>query len=74
MAKFKDLIIGTKIVSAGKRRKCYHSSTHKIEKGNVCLEVKEGMAWKGYCIECAASMLAEARKKLEALLHSLNLE
>jgi hypothetical protein len=71
MAKYKELLISPRVVEAGKKRKCYHSRKHEIHKGDICLEVRDGMAWKGYCVECAAGMLEQARIGLHSVIDEL---
>ena len=70
MAVYKDLLSGCRIASAGKRRKCYHSPKHSILKGQVCLEVRAGLGYQGYCKECAFEMLQRARSSVDALSES----
>ena len=57
MAKYKSVIVGVRVVRAGRSRKCYHSKRHKIVKGDIVLEVRDKMNWPGYCSECGAEML-----------------
>jgi hypothetical protein len=71
VAKFKDLLISTRIVEAGRKRKCYHSPKHAIHKGDLCFEVKEGLAWKGYCLPCAEGMLNQAEADLQNVRKAL---
>ncbi len=67
MPKHRSLIVGAKVVSAGRKRKCYHDRTHSITKGDRCLEVRDGMTWKGYCVACAANMFALGLRTLTEL-------
>jgi len=67
MARHKNLIISSDIVVAGRKRKCYHDSSHVISKGDQCLEVREKMAKKGYCTKCAGKMIQNARIVLDDL-------
>jgi hypothetical protein len=71
MAKYKDLLVSTKIVEAGRKRKCYHSRKHEIQKGELCFEVKEGIGWKGYCADCAEAMTAQADRNLQSLRQAM---
>jgi hypothetical protein len=70
--KHKSLTIFAEVVAAGRKRKCYHASTHAIKKGDRCLEVKDGMAIKGYCVPCAIAMIEAAGNKLDELKSALN--
>jgi len=67
MPRHKSLVVGARIVHAGKRRKCYHDAKHLIAKGDRCLEVRDGLGWKGYCPGCAASMFAIGHQTLTEL-------
>ena len=72
MAKFKELLISTRLVPAGRRRKCYHSPKHSIKKGELCLEVRDGIGWKGYCSTCATGMLDQAANSLQKIINDVN--
>ncbi len=67
MAKYKSLLVSARIVSAGRKRKCYHSPKHAITKGDLCLEVKDGLNWQGYCLSCAAEMVDVATSGLRSI-------
>ncbi len=67
MPKHKRLIVSAKVVTAGRKRKCYHVPSHIILKGESCLEVKDKMAVKGYCVVCAEIMIRNALEPLGQL-------
>jgi hypothetical protein len=68
MAKFKKLILAARQVYAKKKRSCHHNrSEHLLSKGDICLEVRDRLAWKGYCSSCALEMIAYTRTELNAL-------
>jgi hypothetical protein len=71
MPKHKSILIGHRMVTAGKSRKCYHSPKHQIQKGDQLLEVRVGLGWQGYCLECAREMLQLAGDDLSALRRDL---
>ncbi len=71
MARYKSLLIGAEVVVAGRTRKCYHDSDHSISKGESCLEVREGLARKGYCTNCAVEMIRLAIAELGELSRAL---
>jgi hypothetical protein len=64
MPKFKSLFVGYRVVFAGKKRKCYHNANHQIAKGDIVLEVRENLGWKGYCNECAIEMFDQSARRL----------
>jgi hypothetical protein len=66
MPKHKSLTVSARIVIAGRKRKCYFSKAHFLEKGDVCLEVRDGMSWKGYCAACGVAMVDAGHKTLAA--------
>jgi hypothetical protein len=72
MAKPKSLLIGTAVVEAGRLRKCYHNKKHQIQKGDRCLEIREGLAIKGYCLTCAKEMMTEAKRRIDELDADVN--
>jgi hypothetical protein len=67
MPQHKKLLIGYQVVPAGRARKCYHSQKHTIQKGDLVLEVRVGMGWKGYCLACAREMVQSAGSGLDEL-------
>jgi hypothetical protein len=69
--KHKSLTISAEVVPAGRKRKCYHAQKHVIVKGDLCLEVKDGMALKGYCVPCAIAMIEAARSRLDEFRSAL---
>jgi len=64
MARRKSLVVGHQMRPAGKARKCRHNKAHHIKRGEILIEVREGLRWKGYCAACAKSMIAIARDTL----------
>jgi hypothetical protein len=71
MPKHRKLTVGAKVVNAGKQRKCHHDRRHPIKKGDRCLEVRDGLAWKGYCVACGAQMVAIGHSTLATLQDEL---
>ena len=71
MAKHKSLVISAEVVNAGRKRKCVHSHKHAILKGDLCLEVKEKLSLKGYCVVCASAMIGQAQDRLTQLKTAL---
>ena len=67
MPRLKSLTVTTEVKHAGARRKCYNSKAHQILKGDVCLLVKDGLAFKGYCTTCAQKMIQQAETNLKEL-------
>jgi hypothetical protein len=65
--KLKSMTIAHRVVPAGKRRRCHHDKKHMILKGQTCLEVREGMGWKGYCVACGIAMASEGVRNLNDL-------
>ena len=74
MPRHKSLVVSAEVVVAGRRRKCYHSSEHTILKGERCLVVKDKMAKKGYCRQCAATMLQNADREIAEICNTLSVE
>jgi hypothetical protein len=72
MAKYKSVLVGLRVVHAGRVRKCYHNKRHKIVKGDIVLEVRDDMNWMGYCAECGAEMLTIAVAEMTAFETALS--
>ena len=70
MARHKSLLIPMRWVTAGRARKCYHSAEHLIQRDDELLEVKVGIGWHGYCMECAKAMIDQSESALRE--HSTN--
>ena len=71
MAKYKSLLKAVEVVTAGRKRKCYHSPKHNITKGDNVLQVQERFAKRGYCQTCGAQMLRVAQERLDELRDEL---
>jgi hypothetical protein len=71
MAQHKSLVLGCRVVPAGKARKCYHTGKHAITKGETVIEVRDGMRWKGYCVECGKAMVAIGKETLNEIERTL---
>lgn len=65
----KQVLNGVAVQVAAGRRKCNHSRKHSIEKGDICLAVKDPYwgSWRSYCAECGAEILEVAERDLEEL-------
>ena len=62
MPPYRKLVINCNVVTAGKKRKCYHSKDHSILKGDLLLKIEEDD--HGYCKECALRMLEIAKNRI----------
>lgn len=72
MAKYKSVLKTLSVAVAGRRRKCYHNDAHVIQKGQLVLEVKDGMySATCYCSECALQMISHCRKRLNEIESTL---
>jgi hypothetical protein len=71
MGQHRSLVLGYKVVTAGRARKCYHNGKHAIRKGETAIEVRDGMRWKGYCVECGKAMVAIGRETLNDIERAL---
>jgi hypothetical protein len=71
MARYKSILVGVRVVHAGRVRKCYHSKKHTIVKGDIVLEVRQDMAWFGYCEACGAEILRFAAAEVAAYEQAL---
>lgn len=72
MAKHKNMLKSVEVTEAGKKRKCYHNKTHQIEKGDLVLEVKDGMySSSAYCAICAKEMISLTMENLTSIKSKL---
>jgi hypothetical protein len=71
MARYKSVLQAVEVVTAGRARKCYHSREHSVQKGDICLEVRDAQARKGYCVQCAREMVQQAQARLAEILSQL---
>jgi hypothetical protein len=70
MSRTKSLIAQVVIDCAGRAHNCQANSSHRINKGDKRLNVKNGMGWDRYCWECALKILARDIEKLTSLQNS----
>ena len=74
MPRLKRLLSTCEFETAQRRRRCARNKGHLIEKGQICLVVKENMAKRSYCIECARLILEKAHEEVLGLLSKLPTE
>jgi len=67
MPPIKSILKSHRVRRAGRKRKCYHSSSHEINKGDFVLEIRSDMNWPGYCLACADKIISKASKDLETI-------
>jgi hypothetical protein len=53
----KSLVIRSEVDTASKAHNCQASATHRIEKGDVRLKVRNGRSWDHYCLGCANKII-----------------
>lgn len=71
MARVKSLITGTAVDQAKKSHNCQANSRHRINMGDVRLNVRNGRSWDRYCVACAEEILRRDVQKLEGIQQSL---
>lgn len=64
MARIRSLLTRVEFDKAKRAHKCQANSQHRIEKGELRLNVKNGRNWDRYCLPCADAILDQATKKL----------
>jgi hypothetical protein len=65
MPRHKSLLVTFRWVEAGRSRKCYHSPSHLIAKGDRVLEVKVQRGFQGYCEACGQETIRSALADLQ---------
>ncbi len=74
MSKTRDVLVHVSVDVAVKKRKCHHSSKHRIGSGQRHLLIRNdgGLGSKNYCVECASVILKAANDRLAAIISELN--
>ena len=67
MSRVKSLLIRVEIDEAKKAHNCQANATHRIERGDKRLKVRNGRSWDHYCISCAAVIIGRDSATLQAL-------
>lgn len=71
MPRIKSLVISTKIDTVARAHKCRGNSSHILQRGDKCLEVKDGRNRNRYCLACAKRIVERDLNKLRELQKSL---
>ena len=71
MPRIKSLIIGVKIDVALKAHNCQASESHRIDKGDTRLKVRNRRGWDHYCKECAQKILSKDASHLIQLQNDI---
>lgn len=74
MARVRHVLGAMRIEVAQRKRICHHDRKHhSIEKGAMCLVIKEasGEGHKNYCVTCGLEILDQAADDLASLRSSL---
>lgn len=67
----KSLIETARIDVALNSHNCQANQTHRVNKGDVRLKVRDGMGWAHYCKDCALKIIDKDIAKL-TILRNLN--
>lgn len=67
MPRVKSLLIRAEIDEAKKAHNCQANATHRIERGDRRLKVRNGRSWDHYCIPCAVVIIGRDIATLQAL-------
>jgi len=72
MPRIKSLLIRTEIDEAQRAHNCQGNASHRINRGEMRLKVRNGRSWDHYCASCAVAILDRGIVSLQTLLHSFN--
>lgn len=64
MARVKSLITRVEIDRAKRAHNCQANARHRIEAGEIRLNVRNGRSWDRYCFTCAFTILEQDSKKI----------
>jgi len=67
MSRIKSIVIRVEVDQAKKAHNCQANDSHRIERGNTRLNVRNGRSWDRYCISCARTMIERDIAKLQNL-------
>jgi hypothetical protein len=63
----KSLVVQVRVDTAGKAHNCQANASHRIEKGDVRMKVRNGRSWDHYCHACAVTIIERDIAKLITL-------
>lgn len=67
MPRIKSLLIRVEVDEAQRAHRCQATASHRLERGDRRLKVRNGRSWDHYCAACAAVMIERAIADLQAL-------
>lgn len=60
MPRIKSLLIRVEVDEAQRAHSCQANASHRFERGDRRLKVRNGRSWDHYCVVCAALMIQRA--------------
>jgi hypothetical protein len=72
MAKTKSLVHSIKFGIAKRAHNCKGNSRHRINQGDLRLEVKNDRDWDKYCVECCERILVKLKSDTENIISDFN--
>lgn len=67
MPRIKSLIIRAEIDGAQRAHNCQGNASHRINRGDKRLKVRNGRSWDHYCVSCAIIILGRDIEALRVL-------
>lgn len=67
MPRIKSLLIRVEVDEAQRAHSCQANASHRFERGDRRLKVRNGRSWDHYCVVCAALMIQRAMADLQTL-------
>ena len=71
MPRPKSIVQRVEVDQAKRSHNCQHNSSHRIEKGDLRLKVRDGRSPEHYCVKCALSIIERDKARLQELAEKL---
>ncbi|WP_187970333.1 hypothetical protein [Aquibium microcysteis] len=68
MPRIKSLLTTVEIGIVKKGHNCQGNATHRLQKGDRRMEVKNERSWDYYCLDCGVRILQRDAEKIKATL------
>lgn len=63
----RSIVVQVAIDRAARAHNCQANARHRIQKGDIRLNVRNGLGWDRYCKPCADQIIARAFKRLREI-------
>ena len=71
MPRIKSIVIRAEVDEASWAHNCQGNASHRVNKNDTRLKVRNGRSWDHYCLECAITIVKRDIEKLNIMLKQL---